>query len=31
MNMTAMDMERATTVITPTVTSSARERKKAMC
>ena len=30
MNMTAMDMDRATTVITPTVTSSVRERKKAM-
>ena len=29
-NMTAMDIERATTVITPTVTSRARERKKAM-
>lgn len=30
MNMTAMDMDRATMVITPTVTSSVRERKKAM-
>lgn len=30
MNMTAMEVDRATMVMMPTVTSSVRERKKAM-